>query len=194
MSTALRLIKDNKGLEPPTSPIKDIERLAMATPGALSLAQGNAPFAPPPEIVEAVSKGLHDASSWLYTPPEGLRSLREAIARDVAHDGTSYAADREVIVTCGATEALASALLTILEPDDELLVPTPAYVSFKAAASLARARIVSVPMTNEDDAFRLDFDALKRAATARTRARSSPSSSHARRAVAMSSARIRSSR
>ena len=152
------------------SPIKAMERLAAATPGALSLAQGHAPFAPPEAVVRAVREALASPESWRYTPAEGLRELREAIAAEVAADGTTYDPEHEIVVTCGATEALAAALLALVEPGDEVLVPAPAYVSFAATVELARATVTRVPMAEDGLRFRLDLDALAAAVSRRTRA------------------------
>jgi aminotransferase len=152
------------------SPIKEAERLVARTPGALSLALGNAPFPPPRAVVAALRRALEVPETWRYTPPEGLPELREAIAEQAAEDGTCYDPETEVLVTCGATEALSATLLALLSPGDEVLMPSPAYVSFASAVSLARAAIVRVPLAAGVTGFRLDLDALERAVGPRSRA------------------------
>ncbi|MFI5752210.1 aminotransferase class I/II-fold pyridoxal phosphate-dependent enzyme [Streptomyces sp. NPDC051644] len=105
-----------------------------------------------------------------YPPAAGLAELRRAIADSrLRRSGIRYDADREVIVTAGATEAVTAALLALCNPGDEVLTLDPCYDAYEAAASLAGARLVAVPLATEGDRFCLDEAALRAAATPRTR-------------------------
>jgi N-succinyldiaminopimelate aminotransferase len=103
-----------------------------------------------------------------YPPGPGVPELRQAIA---AHQRRFYGLDvdpdTEVLVTAGATEAVAAALLALVEPGDEVIAFEPYYDSYAACIALAGG--VRVPVTLRAPAFRPDLDALRAAVTARTR-------------------------
>ncbi|MFY4719412.1 aminotransferase class I/II-fold pyridoxal phosphate-dependent enzyme [Streptomyces sp. LaBMicrA B280] len=102
--------------------------------------------------------------------PWGGYRLRTAIA---AHQrrryGLSYDPDTEVLVTAGATEAIAAALLALLEPGDEVVALEPYYDSYAASIALAGGRRVPVTLRPHEGSFRLDLDELRAAVTDRTR-------------------------
>lgn len=105
-----------------------------------------------------------------YPPAAGLIELRRAIAESrLRSTGVRYEPDREVVVTAGATEAVAAALLALCNPGDEVLTLDPCYDAYSAAASLAGAGLVAVPLATEGDRFVLDEAALRAAVTPRTR-------------------------
>jgi N-succinyldiaminopimelate aminotransferase len=96
--------------------------------------------------------------------------LRRAIAAHRAtHYGLEYDPDREVLVTAGATEAIAAALLALLEPGDEVIALEPYYDSYAAGIAMAGARRVPVTLRPDGDRFGLDLDELRAAVTDRTR-------------------------
>ncbi|QNO38812.1 aminotransferase class I/II-fold pyridoxal phosphate-dependent enzyme [Protaetiibacter sp. SSC-01] len=140
--------------------------LAAAT-GALNLGQGFPDEDGPAEILEAARDAIA-AGVNQYPPGLGMPVLREAIAR---HQKRFYGLDvdpeREVLVTAGATEALAATLLAFVEPGDEVVTLEPVYDSYGAIIALAGGRHVPVPLTAPD--FLPDPDALRAAVTDRTR-------------------------
>ncbi|SPF07046.1 aminotransferase class I/II-fold pyridoxal phosphate-dependent enzyme [Streptomyces sp. MA5143a] len=134
---------------------------------AVNLAQGFPDTPGPDSVTEAAVKALY-AGHHQYPPVPGLPALRAAVA-DHQRDryGIALDPDSEVVITTGASEALAAALLAFAGPDDEILVLEPYYDSYAAGAELAGARLVPVRLTGPE--FRLDADALRAAVTARTR-------------------------
>ncbi|MCX5296965.1 pyridoxal phosphate-dependent aminotransferase [Streptomyces sp. NBC_00193] len=150
-----------------TTIFAEMSALATAT-GAINLGQGFPDTDGPAEIAEAAARAIRDGRGNQYPPGPGVPELRTAIA---AHQqrfyGLSYDPDTEVLVTAGATEAIAASLLALLEPGDEVIALEPFYDSY--AACIAMAGAVRVPLTLRAPGFRLDVDALRAAVTPRTR-------------------------
>lgn len=139
-----------------------------ATTGSINLGQGFPDTDGPAEIAEAAARAILDGRGNQYPPGPGVPELRTAIsAHQQRFYGLSYDPDTEVLVTAGATEAIAAALLALLEPGDEVIALEPFYDSY--AACIAMAGAVRVPLTLRAPAFRLDVDALRAAVTPRTR-------------------------
>ena len=140
--------------------------LAVAT-DSINLGQGFPDVDGPIEVIEAAAAALH-AGRNQYAPGPGVPELRAAIA---AHQKRFYGidldTDGEVLVTTGATEAIASAVLAFVEPGDEVIALEPYYDSY--AATIAMAGGVRVPVTLRAPDFRLDCDALREAVTPRTK-------------------------
>jgi N-succinyldiaminopimelate aminotransferase len=144
------------------------EMSALATrTGAVNLGQGFPDTDGPSEIIEAAVAALRTGHNQ-YAPGIGLESLRGAIA---AHQqrfyGLTYDPASEVLVTTGATEAVAAAMLSLVEPGDEVIALEPYYDSYVAGISMAGG--VRVPVTLRAPDFRLDVDALAAAVTKRTK-------------------------
>ncbi|MFF7357575.1 pyridoxal phosphate-dependent aminotransferase [Streptomyces filipinensis] len=155
-----------------TTIFAEMSALAVAT-GAINLGQGFPDTDGPEEVREAAVRALREGRGNQYPPGPGIPELRTAIA---AHQqrryGLSYDPDTEVLVTAGATEAIAAALLALVEPGDEVVALEPYYDSY--AASIAMAGGTRVPVTlrphvEEGASFRLDLDELRSAVTGRTR-------------------------
>ncbi|MGB3909529.1 MAG: aminotransferase class I/II-fold pyridoxal phosphate-dependent enzyme [Pseudolysinimonas sp.] len=144
----------------------EMSALAAST-GAINLGQGFPDTDGPPEVLEAAREAIA-AGINQYPPGRGMPVLREAIARHQQRFyGLAVDPDTEVLVTAGATEALAATLLAVLEPGDEVVTFEPYYDSYAAIVALAGARLVTVPL--EWPAFAPDSDRLRAAVTARTR-------------------------
>ncbi|GAA2271665.1 aminotransferase [Streptomyces ruber] len=157
-----------------TTIFAEMSALAVST-GSINLGQGFPDTDGPEEIREAAVRALRDGRGNQYPPGPGIPELRAAVA---AHQerryGLLYDADTEVLVTAGATEAIAASLLALLEPGDEVIALEPYYDSYAACIAMAGARRVPVtlrPHRGEDGApsFRLDLDELRDAVTDRTR-------------------------
>lgn len=144
----------------------EMSALAVAT-GAINLGQGFPDEDGPPAVLEAARAAIA-AGANQYPPGRGISELRAAIARHQEHwYGLALDPDREVVVTAGATEALAAAILALTEPGDELVTFEPFYDSYAAVAALAGVRLVTVPL--RWPAFEPDLDELAAAVTDRTR-------------------------
>ncbi len=149
------------------SAIREFSALARQNPGCIALTLGEPDFSTPLPICETVSDALA-AGQTHYIENNGAYALREAIARfERERNGMDYTPE-EVIVTAGATEALFTALFGILNPGDEVIVPTPAFVLYEQIIGLCRG--VFVPYDTEPDHFQLNAERLEALITPRTKA------------------------
>ncbi|WP_028476168.1 pyridoxal phosphate-dependent aminotransferase [Nocardia sp. CNY236] len=113
----------------------------------------------------AIAQGLNQ-----YPPGRGMPVLREAVAADRARRyGTHYDPNTQVLVTVGATEAIAAAVLGLVEPGQEVALIEPYYDSYAAAVAMAGARRRTARMVTDGDGFVLDVDSLRSAITPNTR-------------------------
>ena len=135
--------------------------------GAINLGQGFPDTDGPAAVLDAAVEAIRSGQNQ-YPPGRGVPVLREAIARHQQRwYGLSYDPDTEVLVTAGATEAIAAACLALCEPGDEVVVLEPAYDSYQASIAMAGATPVFV--TLRPPGYRLDVEALRAAVTPRTR-------------------------
>ncbi|OBJ65091.1 pyridoxal phosphate-dependent aminotransferase [Mycobacterium asiaticum] len=138
--------------------------------GAVNLGQGFPDEDGPPEMLRAAQDAIAEGVNQ-YPPGLGIAPLRQAIAAQrQRHFGIEYDPDTEVLVTVGATEAIASAVLGLVEPGSEVLLIEPFYDSYSPVVAMAGAHRVAVPLVPKGRGFALDADALRRAVTPRTRA------------------------
>jgi aminotransferase len=115
--------------------------------------------------IDAIRTGRADG----YSESAGLPELRQAIARKLQHDNNIDANPGQVMITVGAIEGLAAAVLATVDPGDEVILPTPTYSTHIRQVELASAKPVLVPL-DEDRGFALDIEAVKAATTSKTRA------------------------
>ncbi|MFO7280690.1 MAG: pyridoxal phosphate-dependent aminotransferase [Thermoanaerobacterales bacterium] len=149
-----------------TTIFAEMTELAART-GAVNLGQGFPDEDGPPEVLDAAVEAIRSGRNQ-YPPGRGVPELRAAIARHQQRFyGLAYDPDTEVLVTAGATEAIAAACLALCEPGDEVVVLEPTYDSYQASIAMAGARPVFVTLRPPD--HRLDVDALRAAVTPRTR-------------------------
>ena len=142
--------------------------LAAAT-GSINLGQGFPDTDGPAEVLDAAVEAIRSGVNQ-YPPGIGMADLRLAIAEhQLRFHGLTFDPDTEVLVTAGATEALAGALLGTLEPGDEVIVFEPMYDSYQACIALAGARAVPVLLEPSPAGYTFDPDALRAAVTAHTR-------------------------
>ncbi len=138
--------------------------------GAVNLGQGFPDEDGPTAMLDAARAAIAVGVNQ-YPPGLGVPALREAIARQRSrHFGIDYDPETEVLVTVGATEAIAAAVLGLVEPDSEVLLIEPFYDSYSPVVAMAGARRVSVSLVPDGRGFALDADALRRAITPATRA------------------------
>jgi N-succinyldiaminopimelate aminotransferase len=144
----------------------EMSALATAT-GSVNLGQGFPDEDGPPEVLEAARQAISDGINQ-YPPAIGMPVLREAIAtHQQRFYGIRIDAATEVLVTAGATEALAAAILALTEPGDEVVTFEPFYDAYGAIIELAGAKHVTVPLVSPE--FQPDLDRLRDAITDRTR-------------------------
>jgi len=148
------------------SVIRGMTRIANEH-GAINLAQGFPNFPAPEILKEAAIRAIRDDINQ-YAITWGTKRLRDALARKYAEwYGMSVDPETEIVVTCGGTEAMASALLAIVDPGDEVIVFEPFYENYGPDAILCEARPVYVPLVAGQE---LDLDRLAAAFSSRTRA------------------------
>ncbi|MEV0577520.1 pyridoxal phosphate-dependent aminotransferase [Streptomyces sp. NPDC050392] len=154
-----------------TTIFAEMSALAVRT-GAINLGQGFPDTDGPEEVREAAVRALRAGHGNQYPPGPGVPELRTAITgHQQRRYALAYDPDTEVLVTAGATEAIAAALLALLEPGDEVIALEPYYDSYAACIAMAGATRVPVTLHPEPSAgsYRLDLDELRAAVTPRTR-------------------------
>ncbi|MEP7026711.1 MAG: pyridoxal phosphate-dependent aminotransferase, partial [Actinomycetota bacterium] len=150
-----------------TTIFAEMSALAVAT-GSVNLGQGFPDTDGPSAVAQAAADAILAGRGNQYPPGAGIPELRQAItAHQQRFYGLSFDPDTEVLVTAGATEAIAAAMLALVEPGDEVIAFEPYYDSY--AASIALAGGVRVPVTLRAPDFRPDLDVLAAAITPRTR-------------------------
>lgn len=159
-----RLARRLHGIAPTI--FSEMSALAART-GSVNLGQGFPDVDGPPEVIARAVEAL-GAGANQYAPGPGVPALRQAVARHQArHYGIELDPDTEVVVTTGATEGVAAALLGLLDPGDEVVLLEPSYDSYDAMVQMAGGVRRGVTLRAPD--FRLDADALRAAVTPRTR-------------------------
>jgi aspartate aminotransferase len=134
----------------------------------ISLAAGQPDFGTPEHISAAAHNALSDGQTR-YAPSNGIPPLREAICRKFERDnGLSYDAS-QIVVSCGAKHSLYNIFQILVEPGDEVIIPSPYWVSYPEMCILAEGTPVIVE-TNDTNMFRITPDQLRTAITPRTRA------------------------
>ncbi|WP_156037746.1 aminotransferase class I/II-fold pyridoxal phosphate-dependent enzyme, partial [Glycomyces tenuis] len=150
-----------------TTIFAEMSALAART-GAINLGQGFPDTDGPAQIAEAAARAVMDGRGNQYPPGQGVPELRQAVAEHQRRwYGLSFDPDGEVLVTAGATEAIAASMLALLEPGDEVIAFEPFYDSYAACIAMAGAE--RVPLTLRAPDFRPDLDALADAIGPRTR-------------------------
>jgi len=149
------------------SVIREMTRLAMIH-GAMNLAQGYPDF-PAPEFIKRAAIDAINADINQYAITWGSPRLRRAIAdKTKRFYGLDFDPDREITVTCGATEAMMAVLLAVVEPGDEIIVFEPFYENYVPDAAMSGAKLVFV--TLKSPGFSFDPAELRAAFSSKTRA------------------------
>ncbi|MDI6794409.1 MAG: aminotransferase class I/II-fold pyridoxal phosphate-dependent enzyme [bacterium] len=153
----------------PPSGIRKFFDLVSATKGVISLGVGEPDFVTPWHIREAGIYSLEEGYT-AYTSNYGLIELREGIARYLEEEYQApFDPNTEILVTVGVSEGLDLALRTILDPGEEVIIPEPCYVSYKADTFLAGGVPVTIP-TSLKDGFKVRAKAIEEAVSPRSKA------------------------
>jgi methionine aminotransferase len=137
--------------------------------GAINLSQGFPSFNPDPELIRLVDHHMR-AGANQYAPMPGAPALRHEIAAKVARlYGRIIDENTEVTVCTGATEGLFSTVQAMVRPGDEVIVFDPAYDSYQPAVTLAGGRAIHVPLFEQNNEFRIDWQRLHDSINVRTR-------------------------
>jgi aspartate aminotransferase len=133
----------------------------------ISLSLGEPDFNTPDVIKEAAKKAIDDNFSY-YTHVSGYLELREAICKKFKRDnGLDYSPD-EIVVSTGAKQSIANAVLCIVNPGDEVIIPAPFWVSYLEILKLAEGKPVMIDTTIESD-FKMSPEQLEKSITSKTR-------------------------
>ena len=154
------------GLKP--SGIRRFFAIAATMKDVISLGVGEPDFTTPKPILEAGVRSLR-AGETHYTSNAGKLELRQAVADHLKQlYGVQYDPVTEILITVGVSEALYLAMNALLDPGDEVIIPTPCFVSFQAEVTLAGGVPVEIPSRVEDN-FQLDPERVRAAITPRTK-------------------------
>ena len=134
----------------------------------INLSVGQPDFHTPDHIKQAAIQAIHD-NYTSYTPVPGYRDLREAIAGKLQQENNLPYTWEQIVVSAGAKHSLANAIMSLVDPGDEVIVPAPYWVSYVEQVKLAEGKNVVVP-TSIDNQFKLQPEQLKQAITEKTRA------------------------
>ena len=151
------------------SGIRKFFDIAATMKDVISLGIGEPDFTTPEPIVRAGIHSLENGETH-YTSNWGLAELRKALSEHLNKlYGVSYDPDTEILITVGGSEALNLAALALLDSGDEMIIPTPCFVSYQAAVTTAGATFVEVPSTMDNN-FDVDPEEIRKAITPQTRA------------------------
>jgi aminotransferase len=166
ISSARYLSRSVAGLKP--SGIRKFFDIAATMKDVISLGIGEPDFTTPGSILEAGIRSLR-AGETHYTSNSGKLELRQAVAGNLKRlYGVSYDPVEEIIATVGVSEALYLVMTALLNPGDEVIIPTPCFVSYQAEVILAGGVPVEIPSRLEDN-FQLDPECIRAAITPRTK-------------------------
>ncbi|MFD4639762.1 pyridoxal phosphate-dependent aminotransferase [Lentzea sp. NPDC058436] len=148
--------------------LETVQHLRAAGASLVDLSRGEPDFTTPPAITDAAIRALRSGRTH-YSPSRGLPELRAAVAEKLARDNEVLADPADgVIITPSAKHALYAALTALLDPGDEVVIPSPGWVSYAAMVSLAGATPVPLPL-DPSSGFRITREALAAAVTPDTR-------------------------
>ena len=133
----------------------------------INLSVGEPDFHTPDHIKEAAKKAI-DENFTFYTPVAGYMTLRKAIAAKMKNENGLDFAPEQIVVSGGAKQSLCNVILATINPGDEVVIPTPAWVSYVEMVKLAEGKTVTVPAGVEQD-FKITPEQLEAAITPRTR-------------------------
>jgi aspartate aminotransferase len=168
-SHCLRTATRMAALEPSATLAMAARAQALAAAGAdvVDLSVGEPDFPTPDHICRAAEAAIRSGKTK-YTPAAGIPALRQAVAADYARRSGLPTSAAQVVVSCGAKHALHNVFTALLDPGDEVVVPTPYWVSYAELIKLTGAKPVLVE-TGIDENFKLSPAALRRALSPRTR-------------------------
>jgi aspartate/methionine/tyrosine aminotransferase len=142
--------------------------LKAAGENVIGFGAGEPDFPTPQHIVEAAVKACRDEFNHHYTPAAGIPALRSAIAEKTKRDSGYEVEASQVLVTNGGKHALFNAILSVIDPGDEVILPAPYWVSYPEMVRLAGGRTVEL-QTDESTGFRVTIEQLEAAYTERTK-------------------------
>ncbi len=166
MVSAFKPAKRLKDIKP--SGIRRFFALAQEMQGTLNLSVGEPDFSPPQHVLEAGCEAAKNGKTH-YAPTNGIPELREALVQKAYRDyGLNYDPNSEVLVTVGGTEAIFLAMMGLINPGDEVLIPNPGFVLYEPCVTLTGAVPISVPLLEKNE-FRPSIDDVMSLVTDKSR-------------------------
>jgi len=155
-------------IPPPIVKLAEAAKRFISSPDFLDLGQGLPGHIPPEEAITALKDRLSHPSTHLYTADQGLLDLREELALYLRRNtGIDINPLNELVITAGANNAFAGAILTLLEPGENVIMPTPYYFNSVMAIRLAGGKVVEIP-TGPD--YQPDPSDIEKAINTKTKA------------------------
>jgi len=162
------MIKLSKATEAPRSTIRVMFDMAEKYDDLIKFTAGEPDFATPQNVVDAAKKALDDGETH-YTPNGGILPLRKAISKKLLRTNkVSYDPEKEIIVTSGGVEALVLAMISTLDPGDEVILPDPSYPNYLNQIIMLGA-VPKFVQVFEEDSFMYRPEKLEEAITPKTR-------------------------
>lgn len=150
------------------SGIREFFNYASERPDVVSLGVGEPDFVTPKPIIEAAKKSLDEGKTF-YTSNQGLPILREKISKYLKDRfDVNYSSD-EIILTAGSSQGILAALLTLINPGDEIIVTEPTYICYVPDIEMCGGKAVVIPLS-ADNGYKLTPDILKQYITDKTKA------------------------
>jgi aminotransferase len=153
----------------PKSAIHEMTRLSEEIEDVAFLSWAKPTSGTPEHIKKAAIRAIEEGKTGGYSDPAGLYELREEIAQKLKEVNHIDASAEDVIVTVGAIEGLAAAVMAVVDPGDEVIIPVPGYSTHVRQVIMASGTPVCVP-TIEEKGFSLDIERIKGAVTGKTKA------------------------
>ncbi len=155
-------------IPPPIVKLAEAAKRFSSSPGFLNLGQGIPGHIPPEDALNSLKERISHPTTHVYTPDEGLVELREEIALYVRQKFDIDANPQdEIVITAGANNAFAGTILTVIEPSQNVIMPSPYYFNSVMAVNLASAEIKEVPV---DSNFQPQVEDIETAIDEKTRA------------------------
>lgn len=151
----------------PRAVIAKLLKIASESKNVVSLGVGEPDFVTPKPILDFASKAVYRSTH--YTPTEGLTELREALVKKLKKKNKINVDIENVVVTTGSQEGLLATLLTVLDPKQEVLLPSPCYVGYIPEVDLVSAKPKFVKLKEEEE-FEIDSDLIRKSITKKTKA------------------------
>lgn len=151
------------------SAIKRIEIASAKMSGVISLAQGVPSTPSENSIRETVINAIRSGKTDKYSAVTGIPILRSAIKKDLDKNRMGHYSEDEIVVTAGATESLSSIIFSLVKPNDEVIIITPAYPNYQRIIKIAKAKVVEVQL-NEKKNWDLNLENVKSKISQKTKA------------------------
>ncbi len=133
-------------MPPPIVKLAEAAKRFISSPDFLDLGQGLPGHIPPEDAITALKDRLQHPSTHLYTPDQGLLELREELSLYLRqHSGIDVNPQNELVITAGANNAFAGTILTLVKPNENVIMPSPYYFNSAMAIKLAGANVVEIP-------------------------------------------------